>query len=336
MLGVLVNGSGEALQSTEIASGDSGGFLSSNRAAVAFDGSNYLVVFGQNGQIAGQRVTPAGVPLDGPTGFAITAADSNFQPAVAFDGSNYLAVWGKFAGDNYEIYGARITPQGQVLGEFPVFTASGEQIAPAVAFDGVNYLVVWQDTRSGSGPADDTDIYATRVTPAGTVLDPAGLPVSTAAGIQGSPSLVFGGSSYFAVWADARTLTGADIYGARIATSGSVLDPAGIAISTATNSNGKGNPSVTFDGVNYFVGWQTGAFANFPPAGIFAARVSTAGQLLDTQVDGIPLSGLPAAFSQYVYPAVQSAAGGVLAVWINNVELSGESKDLRGVIVPGP
>jgi hypothetical protein len=60
--------------------------------AVAFDGTNYLVVW-QDGRgtyydIYGARVSRAGVVLD-PGGFAIsTATREQRMPAVAFDGTN--------------------------------------------------------------------------------------------------------------------------------------------------------------------------------------------------------------------------------------------------------
>jgi hypothetical protein len=38
----------------------------------------------------------------------------------------------------------------------------------------VNFLIVWQDKRNG-----DWDVYGSRVTPAGEVLDPAGILIST-------------------------------------------------------------------------------------------------------------------------------------------------------------
>jgi hypothetical protein len=347
MIGVQVALNGEVLRTFDLATADSGGALSSNRSAIAYGAGIYLVVFGQNGQIAGQRVTTAGQVLDGAAGFALSTPDSNFEPAVAFDGSNFLVVWGKYIGTGYDIYGARISPAGEVLSEFPVFSATGEQVSPAIAFDGTNCLVVWRDTRSGSGPAEDTDIYATRVSPEGVVLDPTGIAISTAPGYQGEPQLAFDGTNYFAVWGDGRAfanqlgqIPGLDIYGARVTAAGTVIDPGGIPINTTTymNFNGKANPTVAFEGTNFLVSWQTGSFPLYPPAGIFAARVSTAGQVLTGNVgmDGLSLSGAPATSAKYVYPVAKHGAGKTLIVWLNNSELAGTAKEIRGVLVPAP
>ena len=49
-----------------------------------------------------------------------------------------------------------------------------------MAFDGRNFVVVWQDERSSSGP----DIYGGRVSQAGILLDPGGIPVSAAPGLS--------------------------------------------------------------------------------------------------------------------------------------------------------
>jgi hypothetical protein len=94
-----------------------------------------------------------------------------------------------------DIYGARVSQSGEVLdpGGFPISTAPELQDYSALAFDGTNYLVVWM---SGHYPAD---IYAARVSPSGTVLDPSGIPVSTAAGERGLPDVAFDGQSYLVV-----------------------------------------------------------------------------------------------------------------------------------------
>ncbi len=62
-----------------------------------------------------------------------------------------------------------------------------DQASPAVAYDGTNFLVVWQDFRDGGS---SSDIYGTRVSGTGAVLDSCGFAISTAAG---RPGLTRGG-----------------------------------------------------------------------------------------------------------------------------------------------
>jgi hypothetical protein len=327
--GVIVSGQGYGRQIKSFPiSQQSGQFA---RPAVAFDGTNYLVVFQNGGQIFGARVSPSGDVPDGPNGFVIsTTGTSNWEPVIAFDGANYLVVWEKFLGE-YDIYGARVTPSGQALGEFPIFQAPGEQIEPSIAIDGNNYMVVWRDTRSGSGPSSDTDIYGTRVTPTGTVLDAAGIPISTAPNYQGEPSITFDGTNYFVVWGDLGTNR---ILGRRIKSDGTLLDGSaatgGIAITDSSMI--AGYQSVVFDGANYLVVWSDPDFSNDPKAGVYVTRVSPNGSLVDAG-NAISISGPPPAYSRYVYPQVLANGKGFLTVWVNNIELSGTTKDINGVLI---
>ena len=84
-----------------------------------------------------------------------------------------------------------------MLSRRPAMGHRGLQWAPELAFDGTNHLVVWMDERSGNW-----DIYGARVSPAGTVLDPGGIPISTAALGQASPAVAFDGTNYLVVWTD--------------------------------------------------------------------------------------------------------------------------------------
>ncbi|MEO0100477.1 MAG: T9SS type A sorting domain-containing protein [candidate division WOR-3 bacterium] len=273
--------------------------------SVAFDGTNYLVVWQDyrsgNSDIYGARVSQAGVVLD-PTGILIsTAAYDQHSPSIAFDGTNYLVVWQDYRSGSSDIYGARVSQTGSVLDPngIAISTAEDDQEAPSIVFDGTNYLVVWEDGRSGP-----SDIYGARVSQAGVVLDPNGIPISIAIERQRYPSIAFDGTNYLVVWQD-RRLGDWHIYGARVSQAGIVLDTNGIPISIAPER--QRYPSVAFDGTNYLVVWEDRRSGNFD---IYGARVSQAGALLDT--NGIAIS--TAATSQ-MYPSIAFDGTNYLVVW---------------------
>ncbi len=318
-------------------------------ASVAFDGTNYLVVFQRysfssgNQDIFGVRVAPTGDVLDNMDGFPISSgSESKFSPAVAFDGTNYLVIFGKFSSASAsDIYGARICPSGQVLDEFPISLSDGDQAFPSIAFDGINYMVVWEDTREGSGPSLQTNVYGARITPSGTILDPSGIEIATAPGYQGDAQITFDGLNYFVVWRNVESFFQyppvSEIYGRRIKIDGTLLDSSpetdGIAISNT--ALGKGDLAVAFNGTNHFVVWRMGTFSNDPPSGVYAARVNTAGVLLDgpADSDGLPVTGLPPGSSRYVHPTILFNGTNMLLALINNIELYGTRKSLEALYI---
>jgi hypothetical protein len=263
-------------------------------------------------------VTPAGVVLDS-AGIAIsTAAGAERYPALAFDGENFLAVWQDgLIGLGCDIYGARVTPAGVVLDSagIAISAAADDQRFPALAFDGGNFLVVWTDDRSGGY---NTDIYGARVTPAGVVLDPGGIAISTAAEYQQTPALAFDGQNYLVVWTDQRASSYDDIYGARVTPAGVVLDTSGIAISTATGV--QGHLAVVSDGENFLVVWQTDMGAD----GVYGARMTSAGVVLDPA--GITISTLADGNAALVFDGENS-----LVVWQET--RNGSGADLYGARV---
>jgi hypothetical protein len=249
--------------------------------ALGFDGANFLVVWedcrnGDTSDIYGARVTPGGVLLD-TGGLAITQAQGRqYSPALGFDGANFLVVWQDHRGGSFsDIYGARVTAGGTVLDPagIAITQATRDQSAPVLEFDGTNFLTVWEDYRGGTS----SDVYGARVTPGGAVLDLAGIVISQARNDQSTPALGFDGAEFLVVWGDYRRSVWPDIYGARVAPGGAVLDTAGIAISLA--SKDQFAPALGFDGANFLVIWEDYRSSNNPD--IYGALVAPDGTVSD-------------------------------------------------------
>ncbi|MBE0433266.1 hypothetical protein IBX73_07365 [candidate division WOR-3 bacterium] len=120
-----------------------------------------------------------------------------------------------------------------------------------MAFDGVNYLVVWYDYDGGT----DSAIYGTRVTPDGVVLDPEAIPISVASGYQFFPAVAFDGRYYVVTWHDHRS-GNYDIYGARVTTEGTVLEPSGFALTSELERTIY--PDIVASGAGQnLIAWQT-------------------------------------------------------------------------------
>jgi len=297
------------------------------RPAVSYGGTNYLVVWQDQrfggADIFGARVAKSGAVLD-TNGIPIsTAADEQLSPAVAYDGTNYFAVWQDRRSGPYDVYGARVSQTGIILDPsgVPISTARNYQCTPAVHFADSSYLVVWEDSRSGL-----YDIYGTRVTRAGTVLDTLGIPISTADGHQAMPSVSFGGADFLVLWSDER-LGASDVYGARVSPAGILLDPVGFGISTATNIQWK--PSAAFDGNNFLVVWDD---LRGGASQTYGARVTPAATVLDTS--GIKISN--EIYSEG-HPGVAFGGATSLVVWTNSLtpmsDICGARVSRAGVVL---
>lgn len=107
-------------------------------------------------------------------------------------------------------------------------------------------MVTWSDQRSGY-----YRIYGTRVSPAGTILDTAGIPIGTASTInQNFSAIAFTGARFFAVWANI-TEPGFCITGRFIETSGQPAESARICSGqTVINVT-----RLAYDGTNFMLVW---------------------------------------------------------------------------------
>jgi hypothetical protein len=170
-----------------------------------------------------------------------TAPNTQVGPSIAWNGEVFLVAWADAREHrvNPAVYVTRVTPTGEVLdGSGILITPEGLSAAePSVASDGTGFLVAWRliDTELGDG----ADVYATRVSSQGDVLDDSPIAVSTAPRTQWGIDSAWTGDSYLLTWEDTRTEDevhadeyskhdGSDIYGARVTTGGDVLDPDGV------------------------------------------------------------------------------------------------------------
>ncbi|MBI5434640.1 MAG: hypothetical protein HZA52_17545 [Planctomycetes bacterium] len=323
LVGVLVDRAGRVVDEFTIANASSYMF---GTPAIAFDGANYLVVYGADAQVRALRVSPNGVVLD-TGGFALsTTGSSNFGPAIAFDGTSYLVTWGHYTQAlAYDVYAARVTTSGASFGEFVVRAAAGDQVEPAVVFDGTEYLVAWQEANGST-----FDLRGARISTSGAVLDPTGFAIATSTGGCYSPSLSCDGARNLAVWTTPTSPGGsARVEGRLLELDGTPLG-ASFAIAAADAPNA--DATVAFDGTNHLVVWDVRGFS--APAGLFARRVSTDGALLDGAASSAGLLVLESSsFEQEVHPSLALGDGNVLAVWLRNIELGGEEKDVSGALV---
>jgi len=253
-------------------------------------------------------------PTVGPElGFGVAECHAQFSPAIAWNGTNYLVVWSdnRDGSNGADVYGTRVSSAAEVLDPsgIPISTNSQLEAFPGIASNGSDYLVVWSvDSRTGSG----VDIHGIRVSGSGTLLG-GDIAISTAANTQQFPRAASNGTNYLVVWNDSRTdptESAIDVYGARVSSSGTVLDATGILICNATDSQGfealNDSPQVASNGADYLVAWED-ARRSFYSYDVYAARVTSAGSVSDA--NGFLLK------TNSFKPTVAGKQAGYLVAW---------------------
>jgi hypothetical protein len=235
-----------------------------DETAVAFDGTNYLIVWGERPNSApsteidlrAARIRPADGTLVG-SPFVVTAtAGVQSMPVIAADGTNSLVLWRDVPTGS--IMGNRVrASDGAVLdGDgFPVHASTG----PAtVAFDGTNYLVVWEEGGTRA-------LMGTRIRPSDhQILDPAGLPIAQApqfVGANWAPRLTFDGTHHVVIWRNQGAnglFASARLFAARIKPdTGQVVDTAGILVDDRPGQESYGSlQGIAAGGGRLFAAWN--------------------------------------------------------------------------------
>ena len=268
-VGRLLDGAGIAIATTSAGEGE---------PVVAWSGTSFLVVYQhQSSGILAKRVSPSGTVLD-PTPIAVSG-DPGGRPAVAWNGTSFLVAWESSGSD---IVAARLSPAGTVLDSPPVVISASTDFFgafPAVASNGSDFLVAWADNRAGF----DLDILGARVSGAGVVLDPAGIPIATGTNVQLRPAVAFTSPNYLVVWED---FDATDVFGARVSPGGVLVDLVSIPISTAPGTQDQ--PDVAANG-SFLVLWRDRRSAS--GFDVFGARVNGDGTVTDP--NGFAISAAP-------------------------------------------
>ncbi|HSN92444.1 MAG TPA: hypothetical protein VLS93_14525, partial [Anaeromyxobacteraceae bacterium] len=313
--------------------------------SAAFDGARYFVVWQDDRastgrpDVYGARVSTAASMLD-VGGLPIAMGGDRRRPAIAFDGTNHLVVWEERDTGGVDVLGARLSPDGAVLDLtfLPVAVSPGSQLAPAVAASPSGALVAYEDARQDSAG----DVYATRLSTAGGVLDPEGILVGRSGNRESAPVAAFDGSTWLVAWEDSRAASSREsgVYGLRLAADGTPLDAAAFPISDGPATEAR--PAVAACGDGFLVAWSD--YRNGGGADVFAARVSASGSVRDP-------SGIAVATGDGAQgtPAVACGDGGALVVWqalstysvpaavrAARVDADGTVLDPGGLTLPGP
>ncbi|TES94472.1 MAG: T9SS type A sorting domain-containing protein, partial [Candidatus Cloacimonadota bacterium] len=352
---------------------DKGGFAISLaepytfRPSLAYDGTNYLVVWRGSDYISGYprqainaaRVTSFGELLDSIPILISEPYSGGWKrrPTVASSGINCLVVWNNAPAGYPDIYGARVSSQGTLLDSTPVFisTDANNPSHPAISYDGINYMVVWEDFEGFGLDSCHKFIRGARIAEDGTIIDTIPLTFITYScttfnnpyikEFSLNPILYFGLENYLLVW-NIIDLTGdfsQNIYGCMISPDGVVLDTNYISI-----SNASGNqifPSLAFDGSEFLVAWEDfrNASNGFKPA-IYFTKIDTSGIVLDTI--GKPL--LTNTTTKLQHPSVSYGGGEYLVsftdrrgnpfkyaidddIYVSRVDITGSPIDSSGI-----
>ncbi len=273
---------------------------------------------GATSDIYVQRLNGAGAAQWTANGVALsTATDNQLLPAIISNGSGGAVVtWEDYRnyGLNFrDVYAARVTSTGVVsdpLG-IVVSAAANDQVFPALSpFGTGGAMIVWQDFRT---PATNADIYATRVSGGGTVLDVVGLGICKNSAVQGYPITVADGSGgAVMVWSDYRQVEG--IYAQRInSTGGALWTGGGVIVSSTLSGPYLLAPRAWGDGAGgATVAWTSAAGADYQ---LYSQRIDGNGTPQWTPFEAV-VSNAP--FSQMNSAMIPDGAGGFIHTWMDD------------------
>jgi hypothetical protein len=174
-----------------------------------------------------------------------------YNPQVAFGAGAYLIAWE--ADRAYaKIFAARFTSSGSLLDPSPspilvsAHRGPNREDVPALVADGGGYFAAWLDTRDAW-----PDVYAMRLGPDGTPLDPGAIAVGVTGHLKSAPVAASGAGEHLVGWVE-----DGEVRAARVAADGTLLDATPISVPTLHY----GQPfslCAAFDGSDFVLAWTS-------------------------------------------------------------------------------
>jgi hypothetical protein len=264
-----------------------------------------------------------------PSGIDVAVNDrgQNAPSCVSVGGDFWVSYHTETCDSTYSnVYLTRVSASGTVLDPdgLPICTAEGEQRQTSLAYGDGQLMVLWEDDRNYD--ENEYDIYGTRITADGTALDPDGFVVAQLGLSEQSPDLCWTGETYLAVWQISAYGAEGDITGARVDTSGTVLDSPALAISVACDPQILG--ACDWSGQSYLAVWAAGG-------DLSGTRVDRFGNVLDSAgIDVCSDAGTQSALD------LVWGAGDFLAVWEDSrngdQDIYGARIDSTGTVLDSP
>jgi len=274
---LAIQGTNEAFKSISCRLMDAAGGLIGTRLnmsscgnvpQVGYGGGTYLVTWvsseGEDAQIYGQLVTPAGT-TNGPP-FRISFATSDVEPSwgkLPFGSGKFLVAWKDFrdpANDDSDIFARFVNPDGSFFGQD--FAIASDNAGPedgddddanvSVASDGTNFLAVFSAERR-TGCYDGEDIYGQFISGTTGVTDGNNFIIDQNDLSSSNPTAVcWDGEKYAVLFHDAQIDDDEqwDIY-ARFVTPAGTVSVSRIAIAATPES--EMFPSIAFNGEHYLI-----------------------------------------------------------------------------------
>jgi len=264
--------------------------------ALARGGDLFLAVWadqratGSGSDIYAARLDTAGNLLDAVPFVISQAPGDQVMPRAVWNGSDWLVIWQSQEPTEFywasQAMGARVSAQGVVLDPTPIRVTSyqnSQSFIYGAASDGTNWLVVTEGSAAGEG-----DVLGFRISPAGILMDPAGIVILPETYYQRfGLEVAYAGDEYLFLWTEWNPARLDDVYAFRLTASVQKLDATPMVIAASTDYDVQ--PRAASDGTNFFVAYERYNACCGEGGRVFGTRVSHNGAVPD--LAGLDISG---------------------------------------------